>query len=758
MSGYNHESSATRKTKDNPSSESLVSNNRLVIISHRLPFSFKTENKTTTLKSSSGGLVTAVKSLDLSASSQKPVWIGCADFTQRTWEKYKDLVNDDFEYVPVFLDKATHKRFYNGFSNSVLWPLFHYFPSFVDYHDEDFKAYRAANATVCDKVAEVIQPGDLVWVHDYHFIPLPQLIREKQPEATIGFFLHIPFPSYELLRLLPKACRSYLLNGLLGADLLGFHTTDYSLHFLQSVQMALGLQHTFGQIQNGDRLVQSGVFPIGINYSLYHDAYNNEEVVKERDALKASYKDKLIFSVDRLDYTKGVMQRLDALEAFLVQNPEWLEQLVFLLVVIPSRDEIQTYGERKQMIEQAVGRINGKFATLTWVPIVYRYASLSFDQLLALYSVCDVAMITPLRDGMNLVAKEFVASRQDQQGVLLLSELTGAANEMGEALLVNPLDEYEVAAGLKEALQMPSEEQTQRMAIMQKRIKEYDVKRWANDFMESLLEAQLANEERGGKPLEGDPRKNLIETYASARNRLLLLDYDGTLAPLVAKPEMAAPPDDVIKLLGELAAVPQNKVVVISGRDHQTLEDWLGSLPIDFVAEHGAFVKEEGSWREPGLADMTWKASVRPIMEDLVYRCDGSFVEEKASSLAWHYRNAEETLGFDRSRELINTLQQLVPYQLRIIDGNKVVEVKTVDTDKGRSARQLVARQPYEFVLAMGDDRTDEDMLSALKDKNQYTVKVGDGLSAAAYRLMDVEHVLALLQELVDQGARQKSR
>ena len=724
-----------------------MNDKRLIIISYRLPFSFKTENRVTSVKPSAGGLVTAVKSLDLPASAPKPVWVGCADFSQRVWEKYKHLVNDDFEYVPVFLDKATNKGFYNGFANSVLWPLFHYFPSYVDYHDEDLKSYQAANQAVCDKVVDLLQPDDLIWVHDYHFLPLPSLIRQKKPSATIGFFLHIPFPSYELLRLLPGKCRSYLLNGLLGANLVGFHTTDYRVHFLQSVQLSLGLSHRLGTIANGQTKVQTGAFPIGINYSLFHDACAEEEVEHERLELKRSYPDKIIFSVDRLDYTKGVMQRLDALEVLLRQHSEWVEKLVFILVVVPSRDQIQTYGERRQMIEQAVGRINGLFGTLTWLPIVYRYSDVTFSQLVALYSACDVALITPLRDGMNLVAKEFVASRQDQQGVLVLSELTGAANELGEALLVNPIDEYEVADQLLYALTMSPDEQRQRMVTMQERIASYDVKQWANDFIDALLMTQPDEQTGQAVALEGDAKQTMLDQYAKADSRLIVLDYDGTLVEFTTAPELASPTPDVINWLGELAATPKTKVLVVSGRPQQTLEKWLGHLPIDLVAEHGASSKQDDVWTRNGLSNGVWKEILRPLLAEFVSRCTGSFLEEKEASLAWHYRGASERTGFERSRELIDLLEHLLPNELRFLDGQKVVEIKRTDTDKGKIAYQWATAQSYDFVLVMGDDQTDEDMFAALEAVMPYTIKIGPQPTQAHYRLDNVAQVLALLGE-----------
>ncbi|MGM9507042.1 bifunctional alpha,alpha-trehalose-phosphate synthase (UDP-forming)/trehalose-phosphatase [Larkinella sp. GY13] len=725
-----------------------MKNNRLIIVSYRLPFAFETTSGSTTLKASSGGLVTAMKSLDFKGASEKPVWVGCADFSRRTWEKHKHLVNDDFEYVPVFLDRKIQQDFYNGFSNSVIWPLFHYFTTYVDYQEKDFVAYQKANEAVSEAVSQLMKPQDIVWVHDYHFMGLPRLIREKKPDATIGFFLHIPFPSYELIRILPQKCKEYLLTGLLGADLVGFHTNDYNIHFLQSVQINLGVQHKIWKINYQNRLIQSDSFPVGINYSLYHDAYDNADVVEERAALKNAYKDnKIIFSVDRLDYTKGVMQRLDALEAFLRRYPEWTERLTFILVVVPSRDEILKYGERKVMIEQAVGRINGKYGTLIWRPIVYRYGSVPFPQLLALYTACDVALITPIRDGMNLVAKEFVAARKDHQGVLILSEMTGAANEMSTALHINPMDENEVADKMKIALEMEPEEQARRIAIMQRRLKEYDVKKWAGSFVDCLLNLQSSQQTEPAPLLKSQPNFSLQERYAQARSRLLLLDYDGTLVNYKTKPELAAPPIEVINVLGRLASRRENYVVIISGRDQQTLDEWLGFLPIDMVAEHGSYIKQQGLWRRDILDDGSWKQIVSPVLIDFVTRCPGSFIEEKSHSLAWHYRSAESETGFVRSRELITTLENLLPYQLRVIDGNCVVEIKSTETDKGKVAKQLSLARPYDFVLAIGDDRTDEDMFTALTLENQYTVKVGPGSTHAAHRVENVQEVLALLKD-----------
>lgn len=726
-----------------------MENHRLVIVSYRLPFSFKTEGGTVTAKPSAGGLVSAMKSLDLSASGPRPVWVGCADFPRKTYDKYRHLLPDDFDYVPVFLDKKTSDGFYNGFANSVLWPLFHYFPTYVDFRETYFAAYQRANEALADTLAGLLQPNDLVWLHDYHFMGLPRLLRERAPEATVGFFLHIPFPSYELIRILPRRVRAYLLEGLLGADLVGFHTNEYNLHFLQSVQMYLGVPHKAWQFQYQDRLVLAGAFPVGVNVGQFFDAYDQPDVVRERDKLRAAYPTaKIIFSVDRLDYTKGVMQRLEAFEWFLAQHPEYRESLVFILVMVPSRDEIQKYGERKQLIEQAVGRINGQYGSLTWRPIVYQYGSVSFAELMALYTTCDVALITPIRDGMNLVAKEFVAARADGRGVLVLSEMTGAATELSHALHINPLDEIEMGQKIKEALDMTPDEQERRLRIMQQRLREYDVKRWATEFTNTLMSIQDKQRKAPVRLLKDGLRNEFIARFAQARQRLLLLDYDGTLVGYAPKPELATPTPEVVAVLEKLTSQPENTVVIISGRDRDTLDGWFGHLPLDMVAEHGIDLKQEGIWRRDVLDDGSWKTVVQPILAEFVSRCPGSFVEEKSHSLAWHYRNAPDETGFVRSRELISTLENILSDQLRVLDGNKVVEIKSAETDKGKVARQLSLAHPYDFVLVMGDDRTDEDMFAALTLPEHHTVKVGRGSTSARYRVAGVSEVLGLLGEL----------
>lgn len=658
---------------------------------------------------------------------------------------------NDFTIVPIFPDKDVYNDYYNGFSNSTLWPLFHYFPSLIENKREYFTAYKKINELFAEKILEILEPNDVVWIHDYQLMLLPQLLRQQRPDATIGFFLHIPFPSYELLRLMPTEWKRSILEGILGADLVGFHTHEYVQHFIQSAKMIVKAESQFNVIQYKDRIIKTDLFPIGIDYQKFRDACIDETVVGLATNLEDKfYNQKLIFSVDRLDYTKGLNYRLDGYEQFLNDHPEWREKVVFILNVVPSRDAIQTYSERKSSIEEKVSTINGKYSTIHWQPLIYRYNHLTFEELCALYQVADVALITPLRDGMNLVAKEYVASCIDK-GVLVLSEFTGAANELSEALIVNPMDADEVAEAIHTALEMPLVEQRSRLSYMQRRLANYDVFKWMAEFLECLIETKKEQEILKVNLLKESTIVTIQEDFNKARKRCILLDYDGTLAPYQKIPSLATPSDELLQLLKQLTLDKNNEIVIISGRDAHTLENWLGHLPLTLVAEHGASLRFKGEdWKEKINMSTEWKEQIRPLFQLFVDRCAGSFIEEKNSTLAWHYRNTHPELGFSRSRELRNNLlQQLANTPLQVIDGNKVLEVRMIGVDKGITAMTILNNIQPDFILCIGDDTTDEDMFRLLRDKG-YTIKIGRGNTAAQHTIPSQREVFPFLRRFLD--------
>jgi len=728
---------------------------RLVIISNRLPFQLVKKNRRIELRESDGGLVSALKSYfdrdHVNAEFSSTLWLGSADFSETDWQTFKQADHSLAYHVePLFVEKKLYNKYYNGFCNSTLWPLFHYFPSFVEFSHDTFNAYEETNRLFADKILSLLNPGDVIWVHDYQLLLLPGMIRESKPEATIGFFLHIPFPSFELFRMLHRPWKEKIIHGILGADLIGFHTHEYVQHFLKTVQMVTGYDHEFRTIFAKDRLVKADLFPLGIDFEKFHSAINLPQVVEQRQAIERNFPaKKILFSVDRLDYTKGITHRLSGFEHFLQLHPEWLEKIIFILVVVPSRQIVSKYNERKKLIEEEIGRINGKYSTLQWQPIIYRYSHLSFHELVAMYNVSDAALITPLRDGMNLVSKEYIASTTN--GVLILSELAGAASELGECILVNPMDKKEVAGAILEALTMSADVKANKRDLLQQRLKEYTVIQWINDFLKQLDDVKSQQALQHTKQLTSESVRNIQKKYKSAARRLLLLDYDGTLVPFAKHPQFATPTDQLLKNLKRIASDPKTDVTIISGRGGDFLEKWLGNLPVNLVAEHGAGMRlKNETWNYGPGDNQSWKAIILPVLEMFKQRSPGSFIEQKTHTLVWHYRNVEKELGFNRSRELLDNLRHLIHNSsLNIIDGNKVIEIRTAGIDKGVVVQKITKEFPYDFVLAIGDDKTDEDMFKVL-DENSITIKIGSGHTAAKYTVASQQEALRLIEAFAE--------
>ncbi len=723
--------------------------NRLLIVSYRLPFSIQQTQNGLTMRQNSGGLVSAVLSMAAqtgrhpTGQATKIHWFGHADPALQTVDPAA-FENDSFVAHPVFLDETINKGFYEGFSNDLLWPLFHYFPSYASFRESDFEHYQQANIRFLDELLTHIEPDDLVWIHDFQLMLLPDMLRQLKPDAAIGYFFHIPFPTYEIVKLLPRIWRQNLLEGVLGADVVGFHTTDYGQHFLQSVAESLALPIIDGRVVLTNRSVAVRDFPIGVDFTKFNDGGQEVQVANTRQQYQDLLRhNKLIFSVDRLDYTKGILYRLQGYERFLTQNPDWHQRVTFVMTVVPSRDKIGQYQELKREIEETVGQINGLFGSIGWQPIMYSYASLTFTELLAFYTACDVALITPIRDGMNLVCKEFVASRHDERGVLVLSELAGAAQELQEAIIINPTDTQEVANAIREGLTMPVAEQEQRMNAMRHHLKNHNVFRWSNNFLAAM------NESRSHKAaIETDlPLPSFMEAFSESRRRLLLFDFDGTLSPIVNDPANACISAELQETLRDLTE--SNDVVVISGRKRAFLEKTFAQMTITLVAEHGAFLKKPQSpWQRLDLSADDWREPVRAMMQNYVDQFPGSFIEEKETSIAWHYRIVDVEQIENQAVELANDIRQIISsLPLSVIQGNKVVEVKPAQHSKGTVALAITEQIPYDFILSIGDDTTDEDMFRQLPVW-AYTLKVGAGSSSARYRLARQQDVETLLLQL----------
>jgi trehalose 6-phosphate synthase/phosphatase len=722
---------------------------RTLIVSNRLPTKVLRNEEGLTFQPSEGGLATGLGSIYRQGDNLWIGWPGLFVQDEAEEDHIREELRED-NMAPVFLTEAEIRDFYEGFSNSTLWPTFHYFSEFAVYEQSHWEAYVEVNKKFCEAVLAHAGPEDTIWVHDYQLLLLPEMLRQARPEASIGFFLHIPFPSQELIRVLPW--RTELLRGMLGADLIGFHTFGYMRHFLSAVTHLLGYPAQNGQIETPNRSVRVDAFPMGIDYGRYAEAAASPEAAEHQAAYREALRDtRVILSIDRLDYTKGIAQRLRAFEQLLQRYPEWRGQVSLIMLVVPSRDQVAQYADLKVEIDELVGRINAQYRTISWNPILYFYRSLPLEELAALYRLAEVALVTPIRDGMNLVAKEYVASRIDQRGVLILSERAGAARELSDALVINPTDMGQLVDAMHQALIMPEEEQIIRMTAMQALVKRYNVFSWTRLFMNQLAYTKMKQHTLATEKLDETATTQLLTDFKAASQRLILLDYDGTLVGFHADPQRAAPDQELRLLLRALTELPDTRVVLISGRDRATLDKWLGQLPVDFITEHGVWLRAAGEeWELFQTMQNDWMRDLRPVLELYVARTAGSFIEEKDYSLVWHYRRADADLGEVRARELLAHLAFMTANtDLQVMEGNKVLEIKNSGINKGTAAARWLARYPADFILALGDDRTDEDTFRALPPE-AYTVKVGNGArSLARFSIGTPAEVRQLLRKLL---------
>ena len=725
--------------------------NRIIFISNRLPITVKTEENGFEYHESLGGLATGLKNYHQQSGSIWIGWMGLAydEITPEDSKLIHQQLKDEYKCLPVFISKQEIDEYYYGFCNNTIWPLFHYFTDKSENDMLTWQSYQQVNQKFFAVLETIIEENDIIWIHDYQLMLLPQLIKEKYPQTQVGFFLHIPFPSFEIFRLL--VWREEILLGLLGADLIGFHTYEYVRHFLSSVRRLLGLEHNFNKIDYEGRSILVDAFPMGIDYDYFTQDYT-EYVGHEIAEIAFQLDSKIVLSVDRLDYTKGIRERIKAFGVFLEQYPEYHEKIRFYLIVAPSREEADSYIELLKEIQELISKINGKYGTLNWMPIWFFFRSFSQEHLIYFYRHADVMLVTPLRDGMNLVAKEYIASRTDYQGMLIISETAGAASELSEALIVNVHNLDAIAEAIKNALEMPPDEKKARNQMMHKRLQRYNVKFWAREFL-STLKAIVADSNQSilAKDLERD--SNRIEhAYRYSQKRVLFLDYDGTLVGFKSIPDQAKPDQELLKLLSDLANDPKNTVVIVSGRDKYILEEWFGDLDLHILASHGLWLRhpQEKEWIMTTALDNDWKESVRPILALYTDRTPGSFIEEKDYSMAWHYRKCEPDMLAVKLGEIRENLMGLTrSTTLGLQEGNKVLEVKDSRVNKGYVSSLFIQHSDFDFVLGTGDDYTDEDLFLSLPP-GSFSIKIGINSTNAKYQLRSWQSMRRLLNKLVN--------
>ncbi len=707
----------------------------LINVSNRLPVTVGADKIT----KSSGGLVAALEGLSTEQYQLQWIgWPGGVTAPERQAEVERQLV-EAYGCVPVFLTAEEAEAHYEGFSNSSVWPLLHYMADYLRYEPNWWKEYRKVNQRFADKVLGIAKEGDIVWVHDYQLLLLPAMLRKASPGLRIGFFLHTPFPAYEVFRCHPR--RTELIEGMLGADLLGFHTFGYLRHFRSAAARLLGVETETTRVRCSDGHSASlGIYPIGINARKFEEALDQPEHKPLQEKFRQTFQGKrIVLSVERMDYTKGILHRLEAVDCYLSTH-ENRDDIKFIFVSVPSREGVEDYQDLRADVESRVGRLNGKYATLHNSPIHFIHGSVEFADLCALYSIADAGLVTPLIDGMNLVAKEFLACQRDHSGPLILSEFAGAAEELFNALIVNPYDAQAVADSIARALAMSPEEKRTRNQPMRERIKEHDAQHWAASFIDELAGMPA------GAPVA--PQTSDLSAASDELKRLLatgdtvgfFFDYDGTLREIERDAAAATPDDELLRLLESLQVRPGVDVTVISGRSADDLQKLFGDRPFGLIAEHGASERLPGSneWRAlDGQASYDWKEQVRPLLRLAAGATPGSFVEEKRTSLVWHYRATDPEFGTWKANQLVEELGAVTANDpVRVRHGKKIVEVVSTQVSKGLAVANILAEKSYQGVVCAGDDLTDESMF-ALEAPGMVSIKIGEGTTQAGYRLPD---------------------
>jgi trehalose 6-phosphate synthase/phosphatase len=710
----------------------------IVVVSNRLPITGHRDAGRLVYRKSPGGLVSALEPV---LAQQGGTWVGWPGIELRRGEHLR-LPETSYGLHALQLTEQEVGDYYHGFCNRTLWPLLHCFPGHTHFDRRQWNLYQRVNARFAEAAAAVAtERADLVWVHDYHLLLAPLSLREALPAVRCAFFLHVPFPPYDLFRLLPWD--RDLLRGLLACNLIGFHVEAYARNFLDCVERLLGarVDHEAMLVEHGDHTVRVGAFPLGIDFDLYAGL--------ARDAPTPTRRERVVLGVDRVDYTKGIPERLLAFERLLELHPEHRGQIVLLQLAVPSRSQVMEYRHLKRQIDELIGRINGRFATARWSPIRYLYRTLPPPQLVALYRDADVALVTPLRDGMNLVAKEYVACQVDDPGVLVLSRLAGAAETMREALLVNPYNVDATAEAIHRALTMNEAERRSRLAALRQRERRDNVFVWGRCFLDAALGTHAGLQ----PPAERDFAA-WLDPLLRGHHLALFVDYDGTLTPLCRHPAEARLTDAMREALRACAGRADTDVAVISGRALADLRAMVNEPGFTYAGNHGLEIVGPGlhTFAHPDLPHYESKTpALAAALEALT--TSGGWVEHKGATLTFHYRGVEAAKQpglAAQAREIVTA----AGFQARA--AHRAVEARPpIGWDKGQAVLHVVrsrygpAWSETVRVVYVGDDQTDEDAFRVLAGLGM-TFRVGSAATPthASRRLPSVDAVQALLQWL----------
>ncbi|CAG8440488.1 10953_t:CDS:10 [Acaulospora colombiana] len=687
--------------------DGMTANRRIINVTHMIPYDphmkvSETEGLQWSLTTRRGhsALYSGIRSLDSEWNNYHVGFIGPVFEGDKQLEpcqltsEIKESLEEHLakaKIAPVWLEDSEHHGHYEGFCKTVLWPLFHYilWENATDGREEkiNWEQYLKVNSRFTDKICKIYQPGDLVWIHDYHLLMVPQMLRERIPNAAIGLFIHAPFPSSEIFRCLPR--RKEVLNGMLGANQIGFQVQFNSGVFQQFAHSAtttlsdrhdialkrsnctriLGYESTPGGVDCKGSIVSVGPFPIGIDTERIERQRKQPEVLQRVAAIKEMFPGKrIIIGRDKLDLVKGVIQKLRAFDKFLSLYPEWQNKVVLIQVTSPALTESPKL-ERK--VAELIAHINATYGSLEYIPVHHYHNNTGEADYFALLSMADIGLITSVRDGMNTTSLEYIMCQQENYGPLILSEFTGMAGSLSASIMVNPWDYTGVARAIDDALRLPTEEKRLKHKQLLKHVTSHTAQFWARSFIKELLTSISNRDQSNVTPYLDMP--TLLKKYNT--------------------PSQAIPSPQMLELLQKLTNDPKNTVWVVSGRDQESLDSWLGQVKkLGFSAEHGSFLKNPDSDKWINLTediDMSWKNDVDEIFTYYTERTQGSSIEYKRSSITWHYRKADPEYGAFQAKECQNHLESAILTKLpvEILAGKKNLEVRPTLVNKVSSIR-----------------------------------------------------------------------
>ncbi|XP_022926429.1 probable alpha,alpha-trehalose-phosphate synthase [UDP-forming] 7 [Cucurbita moschata] len=795
---------ANSVTSEGPSS---VVQDRIIIVANQLPIKAKRrpDNKGWSFSWDEDSLLWQLK--DGLPEDMEVLYVGSlqVDVDSSEQDDVSQLLLERFKCVPAFLPKEILSKFYHGFCKQQLWPLFHYMLPFSATHGGRFdrslwEAYVAANKIFSQRVIEVINPDDdFLWIHDYHLMVLPTFLRRRFTRLRMGFFLHSPFPSSEIYRTLPV--REEILKALLNSDLIGFHTFDYARHFLSCCSRMLGLEYQSKRgyigLEYFGRTVGIKIMPVGIHMGQMESVLRLADKDWRVQELKRQFEGKVVLlGVDDMDIFKGVNLKLLAMEQMLRQHPKWQGRAVFVQIANPARGGGKDLEEIQDEIRECCKRINDCFGQQNYEPIVFIDRPVSLTERAAYYTIAECVVVTAVRDGMNLTPYEYVVCRQGtsgsdystetngpQKSMLVISEFMGCSPSLSGAMRVNPWNIEATAEALNEAISMADAEKQLRHEKHYKYVSTHDVAYWSKSFFQDMERTCKDHFRKrcwgiglgfGFRVVALDPNFKklsidaIVAEYSRSKRRAILLDYDGTVMPQTSIDK--TPSNQVISIIDSLCDDVRNTVFVVSGRGRESLGNWFSSCDkLGIAAEHGYFMRwsADKDWENCGQgSDFGWIQIAEPVMKLYTEATDGSSIETKESALVWHHQDADPDFGCSQAKELLDHLESVLANEpVAVKSGQFIVEVKPQGVSKGVVAEKIFtsmanAGRRADFVLCIGDDRSDEDMFEIIgnavssgvlsSNTSVFACTVGQKPSKAKYYLDDTTEVINMLEALAE--------